>query len=128
MLSAFKFSKETFSAIAAFNIRTSMLVDFNFLLKFIIESSNNGYKKQTIIRTSVGSQRPLHPQHQHISDFTDQVRKMCTNIEVIKLKDPSKIFPSYKKALNRQDGRSTLLVEFGDYYNEKQYNKNNLNI
>ena len=23
------------------------------------------------------------------------------------------------KALNRQDGSSTLLVEFGDYYNEK---------
>ena len=81
--------------------------------------SNNGYKIKTIIRTSVGSKRPLHPQHQHISDFTDQVRKMCTNIEVIKLKDSSKIFPSYKKALNRQDGKSTLLVEFGDYYNEK---------
>ena len=28
-------------------------------------------------------------------------------------------FPSYEKALNRTDGRSTILVEFGDYYNEK---------
>ena len=29
------------------------------------------------------------------------------------------IFPAYEKALNRDDGKSTLLVEFGDYYNEK---------
>ena len=29
------------------------------------------------------------------------------------------IFPSYEKALNRDDGRSTILVEFGDYHNEK---------
>ena len=81
--------------------------------------SNNGYKIKTIIRTSVGSQKPLHPQHQHVSDFTNQVRKMCTNIEVIKLNEHNKIFPSYRKALNRKDGKSTLLVEIGDYYNEK---------
>ena len=81
--------------------------------------SNNGYIVKTIIRTAVGSQRPLHPQHQHVSDFTDQVRKMCTTIEVIKLSEPDEIFPSYQKALNRNDGKSTLLVEIGDYYNEK---------
>ena len=81
--------------------------------------SNNGYKIKTIIRTSVGSQRPLHPQHQHIGDFTEAVKKMCTTIDVIKLNEPKDIFPSYKKALDRKDGRSTLLVEFGDYYNEK---------
>ena len=40
--------------------------------------SNNGYIVKTIIRTAVGSQRPLHPQHQHVGDFTDQVKKMCT--------------------------------------------------
>ena len=26
---------------------------------------------------------------------------------------------AYKKALNRDDGKSTILVEYGDYYNEK---------
>ena len=81
--------------------------------------SNNGFKVKTIVRTGVGSQRPLHPQHQHIGDFTDMVRKMCTSIEVIKLNEPEDIFPSYKKALNREDGKSTILVEFGDYHNEK---------
>ena len=45
--------------------------------------------------------------------------KMCSTIDIIKLNEPEDIFPSYKKALNRKDGKSTLLVEFGDYYNEK---------
>ena len=81
--------------------------------------SNNGYIVKAIIRTAVGSQRPLHPQHQHVGDFTDQVKKMCTTIEVIKLSEPDEIFPSYQKALNRNDGKSTLLVEIGDNYNEK---------
>ena len=81
--------------------------------------SNNAFKVKTIIRTSIGSQRPLHPQHQHIGDFTDAVKKMCTSIEIIKLKEPEDIFPSYKKALSREDNKSTILVEFGDYYNEK---------
>ena len=81
--------------------------------------SNNGFKTKAIIRTGVGSQRPLHPQHQHIGDFTDMVRKMCSTLDVIKLNEPEDIFPSYEKALNRDDGRSTILVEFGDYHNEK---------
>ena len=81
--------------------------------------SNNGFKAKSIIRTSIGSQRPLHPQHQHVGDFTNAVRKMCTNIDVVKLTEPKQIFSSYKKALNRKDNKSTILVEFGDYYNEK---------
>lgn len=81
--------------------------------------SNNGFKTKAIIRTGVGSQKPLHPQYQHIGDFTDMVRKMCSSLDVIKLNEPEDIFPSYKKALDRNDGRSTILVEFGDYHNEK---------
>ena len=81
--------------------------------------SNNGFKVKAIVRTGIGAQRPLHPQHQHIGDFTDMVRKMCTSIDIIKLNEPEDIFPSYKKALDRDDGRSTILVEFGDYHNEK---------
>ena len=81
--------------------------------------SNNGFKTKSIIRTSVGSQRPLHPQYQHVGDFTNAVKKMCNTIEIIKLNNSKDIYPSYKKALERKDNRSTILVEFGDYYNEK---------
>ena len=80
---------------------------------------HNLFKTKAIIRTGVGSQKPLHPQYQHIGDFTDMVRKMCSSLDVIQLNEPEDIFPSYKKALERDDGRSTILVEFGDYHNEK---------
>jgi hypothetical protein len=76
-------------------------------------------KSKMIIRTSVGSQRPLHPQFQHIGDFTDAFKKMTTTIEIIRLKEPKDIFSAYKKALTRKDRKNTILVEYGDYYNEK---------
>ena len=81
--------------------------------------SNNGFKTKSIIRTSIGSQRPLHPQYQHIGDFTDAIKMMCSNIDVIRLEEPNQIFPTYEKALKREDGKSTIVVEYGDYYNEK---------
>ena len=111
------------------NIPVSIFPRWNFVLLAMNQlinhldklniMSNNGFKAKAIIRTGVGSQRPLHPQHQHIGDFTDMVRKMCSSLDVIKLNEPEDIFPSYEKALNRDDGRSTILVEFGDYHNEK---------
>ena len=51
--------------------------------------------------------------------ITDSIKKMCTTIDVIKLMEPEDIFPAYEKAFTRTDGRNTLIVEFGDYYNEK---------
>jgi pyruvate/2-oxoglutarate/acetoin dehydrogenase E1 component len=81
--------------------------------------SNGGYRVKAIVRTGIGSQRPLHPQHQHVGDYTEALRSMCTTIEVIRLDEPAEIFPAYEKALLRDDGRSTLLVEYGDFYNEK---------
>ena len=111
------------------NIPVSIFPRWNFLLlgmnqlinhlDKISVMSNNGFKIKAIIRTGVGSKRPLHPQYQHIGNFTNSVRKMCRSIELISLKNPKDIFPAYKKALNRKDGRSTILVEFGDFYNEK---------
>ena len=111
------------------NIPISIYPRWNFLLLAMNQlinhldkinlMSNNGFNVKTIIRTSVGSERPLHPQHQHVGDFTEAVKKMCKSIDIITLDEPEKIFPSYEKALNREDGRSTLLVEYGDFYNEK---------
>lgn len=77
------------------------------------------YKAKVIIRTSIGSERPLHPQHQHVGDYTDAFRMMCKTVEIIRLEEPEDIFPAYERALMRDDNRSTILVEYGDYYNEK---------
>jgi hypothetical protein len=54
-----------------------------------------------------------------VGDFTDALRLMCRTIEVIRLDEPDQIFPAYERALLRDDGRSTLIVEYGDYYSEK---------
>lgn len=81
--------------------------------------SNDQYKTKVIIRTSIGSERPLHPQYQHVGDFTKQFSDMCDNIEVIRLDEPDQIFDAYVKAYERTDGKSTILVEWGDFYNEK---------
>jgi len=81
--------------------------------------SNGKYNSKVIIRTSIGSQRPLHPQHQHIADFTAGFKAMCDWVDIIKLEEPSQIFESYKYAYERTDNRPTIIVEYGDYYNEK---------
>ena len=81
--------------------------------------AGGGYRAKAIVRTGIGSERPLHPQHQHVGDYTDALRLMCKTIEVIRLDEPEDIFPAYERALLRDDGRRTLIVEHGDYYSEK---------
>lgn len=88
----------------------------NHLDKFPMISD---YETKVIIRTGIGSQRPLHPQYQHIGDYTEAFQKMLTNIDVVRLDEPEQIFEAYQKAYEREDGKSTILVEWGDYYNEK---------
>ena len=99
-----------------FLLATNQLV--NHLDKFS-EMSNGGYQPKVIIRTSIGSERPLHPGHQHVGDYTDAYRKMLKNVEVIRLEESEDIFPAYEKAYMRKDNKSTVLVEYGDFYNEK---------
>jgi pyruvate/2-oxoglutarate/acetoin dehydrogenase E1 component len=81
--------------------------------------SDGKYNPKVIIRTSIGSQRPLHPQHQHIGDYTEGFKYMCDNIDIIRLDEPDQIFEAFKYAYERTDNKSTILVEWGDYYNEK---------
>jgi pyruvate/2-oxoglutarate/acetoin dehydrogenase E1 component len=81
--------------------------------------SGGGYTPKVIIRTSIGAQRPLHPQHQHIADFTGGFKAMCDWIDIIKLDEPHQIFEAFQYAYERTDNRPTILVEWGDYYGEK---------
>lgn len=108
-------------------IPVSIFPRWNFLLLATNQVVNHldklplmsGHKTKVIIRTSIGSERPFHPYHQHVGDFTEAFQLMCKNIEVIRLDEPEQIFPAYEKALNRTDGKSTILVEYGDYLSEK---------
>jgi pyruvate/2-oxoglutarate/acetoin dehydrogenase E1 component len=108
-------------------IPISVYPRWNFLLCAVSQLVNHvdklslmsKYKANLIIRTSIGSERPLHPQCQHVGDFTEAFKLMCKTVEVIRLDEPDQIFPAYEKALLRDDNHSTILVEWGDYYNEK---------
>lgn len=77
------------------------------------------YKPRIIIRTGIGSERPLHPQHQHVGDYTDAYKLMCPNINIVRLEEPGQIYDAYCDAYLKEDGKATILVEYGDYYNEK---------
>ena len=79
--------------------------------------SDGGYKPKVIIRTSIGSERPLHPSYQHVGDFTDAFNKILSTINVVRLDEPEQIVPAYQEAI--EGYRSTILVEWGDYYNDK---------
>lgn len=86
----------------------------NHLDKFSTMSDGRCTPK-VIIRVSVGSEYPVDPQCQHKGNFTEAFRSMCPNLIIEELQEPWDIVPAYRKALNREDGKSTVLVEFADY-------------
>ena len=107
-------------------IPISIFPRYNFLILAINQLINHLDKlkemtgnnvSKVIIRTSIGSEEPLHPQCQHVGDFSDAINKMSKNINLIKLKNASDIFPAYKKAI--LNSKPSLIVEYGDFYNTK---------
>lgn len=111
-------------------VPVSIFPRFNFLLLSLNQLVNHLDKfavitrgastPKVIIKTAIGSERPLFPGFQHSGDFTEAFKALgMQNVEVIRLDEAEQVFPAYKKALEREDGKSTILVEFGDYYNEK---------
>lgn len=86
----------------------------NHLDKYPLMSS---YKPKIICRVVIGSERPLHPNRQHVGDFTEPFKSIFQTINIVRLDEPEQIFPAYKKAYEQE--LSTILVEWGDYYNEK---------
>lgn len=89
----------------------------NHLDKFS-DLSRREIPPKVIIRTGIGSKIPLNPGSQHTGDFTDAFKRLCSTINVVRLDAADQIYPEYELALNREDGISTILVEWGDKYNE----------
>jgi pyruvate/2-oxoglutarate/acetoin dehydrogenase E1 component len=96
-------------------LATNQIVNHLDKLKELTQSDNPG---KVIIRTGIGSVNPLHPGPQHTGDFTDAFKLMCPHINVVRLDSSDMIFPEYKKAYDRTDGVSSLLVEWSDKYND----------
>ena len=80
----------------------------------IEEMSAGQYKPRVIIRTMVGSKKPMNPGPQHCQDHTEALKLLTPSIKVIKLLYPSCVIPFYKKALERE--KSTVIIEMGDLY------------
>jgi len=76
-------------------------------------------KPRVIIRTSIGPKKPLDGGIQHTQDHTEAFRHLLSGIDLILLNEPDEIFPVFKHAYEREDSKSTLIIEWGDYYNEK---------
>jgi pyruvate/2-oxoglutarate/acetoin dehydrogenase E1 component len=70
---------------------------------------------KVIIRVAVGSETPIDPQDQHKGNFAEAFRLMCKTINIVELHEVDDIMPAYQKAYNREDGISTILVEFPDF-------------
>jgi pyruvate/2-oxoglutarate/acetoin dehydrogenase E1 component len=74
---------------------------------------------KVIIRTGIGAKNPMHPGPQHTGDYTEAFKLMAPNLEIIRLDEPEEIFSTYKKAADRTDGVSSLIIEWGDFYGSK---------
>jgi len=85
-----------------------------------INNMSKGYMRpRVIIRTSIGAKKPLDGGIQHTQDHTKAFRHLLTDIDVVLLNEPKEIFPAFELAYEREDSKSTLIIEWGDYYNEK---------
>ena len=89
---------------------------FDFLICAMNQLVN--HLEKVIIRTSIGSKIPLDGGVQHTQDYTSLFKDTLTEVDVVLLNDKKNIFKNYKKAYERKDNKSTLLIEYGDKYNE----------
>lgn len=81
------------------------------------EMSKGMLVPKVIVRVAVGASKPIDGGAQHTQDFTESIKSMLTDTELIELKEPDDVFDSFVYAYNRNG--STVIVEWGDYYSEK---------
>lgn len=75
----------------------------------IEQMSCGQFKPKVIIRTRVGSKKPLDAGPQHTQNHTEAFRHMLKSVHVVEIQQAEDILSSYRNALKRD--HSTLLVE-----------------
>lgn len=75
------------------------------------------FKPKVIIRTAIGSKKPLFPGTQHCGDYTQMFASALHHVDIIKIYKPDMVVPYYMSALS--SSRSTLLIEIPDLYGEE---------
>ena len=87
----------------------------------IVDTSHQEFAPGVIIRTQVGSTKPLYPGEQHCGDYEDMLFWGLCNVNVVRVDGERNIMPYYKTAYKlAKDGISTILIEEpqGDAYNK----------
>jgi pyruvate/2-oxoglutarate/acetoin dehydrogenase E1 component len=85
----------------------------NHLDKFPLITNKQFYPK-VIIRVLVGAKKPLNAGEQHTQNYVNEVKKMVKTLNVFDLKNPDKVYDSYKKALSSK--YSSLMVEYSEKF------------
>ena len=75
------------------------------------------FKPKVIMRTSIGSTTPLNGGVQHTNNYTEPLKQILTEVDIVMLNEPTEIFPAFENAYEREG--SSLIIEWGDYYSEK---------
>ena len=99
-----------------------LVIAFNQMVNHLdkIQKMSDGqFKPKIIIRTSVGSKKPLDGGPQHTQNYNNIFKSILTEIEVIMLNDPKKIYNVYKNCINKKNKKSYLIIEHGDFYNDR---------
>ena len=99
-----------------------LILAFNQLVNHldkVRKMSRNEIKPRVIIRTSIGSKKPLDGGPQHTQDYTKIFKDTLTEVKVVFLNSPKQILPAFKKAYLDKNSYSYLFIEDGDFYNQK---------
>jgi pyruvate/2-oxoglutarate/acetoin dehydrogenase E1 component len=113
-------SLEGFVPISVFPRMDFLITAMNQLenhLDKIKEMSHGEFNPKVIIRTAIGSIKPLYPGIQHCSDYTTALKVLLKNINVVKLTDSKEIVSEYKRAFESE--KSIILIEDSDLYDNE---------
>jgi len=80
----------------------------------IEELSHGIFRPKIIIRTMIGSKKPLDAGLQHTGDYTEMLKSGLKNVNVIRLDCAEMIDGCYRKAM--QDNKSSIMIEMGELY------------
>lgn len=93
--------------------------DMANMLEKIPVISDYKWNPKMIIRVAAGPYKPVHPGHQHVGNYAQAFKKMFDWLDIVEVNEPKEIFPAYKHALLRKDQRATMIIEHGNFYNDK---------
>ena len=83
----------------------------------IQDMSQGDMKPKVIIRVAVGSKLPFSAGPQHTQNYTEAMKIMLTEVNVVELTEPEQIFDAFVDAYNSD--KPTLVIEYSDYYGTK---------